>query len=109
MALSEDSIEKCIKPSMRRAFYENFSQWFCRRACEACHPHWVEAMLAGTPWNACPQCIAVSKADKREPGLFKTEFEGTGMCCISSKTYYCWGTDGSEKRAHKVDTLIKMS
>jgi len=30
--------------------------------------------------------------NKRKPGLFKLEYEGTGMTSICSKTCYCWGS-----------------
>jgi hypothetical protein len=37
----------------------------------------------------------VNKAyDKRKPGLFKTEWTGNWMTALSSKTYFCRGTEG---------------
>ena len=34
--------------------------------------------------------------DKRLPGLFKLEWEGEGMICLNSKTYYCFGESGDK-------------
>ena len=34
--------------------------------------------------------------DKREPGLFKEEYSGDGIIALSSKLYYCFGSNGDK-------------
>ena len=62
-----------------------------------------------------------SPYDKRTPGLFKLEYEGTGIVSLCSKTYYCWGDEdkfsckGLNKRLNSItkdrylDVLDSMS
>ena len=47
----------------------------------------------GKPWIAAECCASTLRHDMRTPGLFKVEFEGTGMVALNSKTYYCWSND----------------
>ena len=43
-------------------------------------------------WVPGECCVNQRKHDTRTPGLFKVEFEGTGMVALNSKTYHCWGS-----------------
>ena len=63
-----DDFEKLIKPELKDEFELDKHNWFPR---------------TDTKEN--------KDYDKRKPGLFKKEFEGEGMICLCSKTYYCWG------------------
>ena len=84
MALAGNDIKKLIKPKLREEFEKDKNNWFPR-----------------TDTNE-------HKAyDKRKPGLFKLEWSGTGMIALSSKTYYCWGSEdkisckGTQKNNNK--------
>ena len=44
--------------------------------------------MHGCQRSALPTNI---KHDTHTPGLFKVEFEGTGVVALNSKTYHCWG------------------
>ena len=44
----------------------------------------------------CEECKRANKDDQRTPGLFKTEYTGTGFVGLCSKTYYCKGHEGSK-------------
>ena len=46
-----------------------------------------------TPTEFGGQIIPFFQFDKRTPGKFKPEFEGTGMVCLNSKVIHAWGTD----------------
>lgn len=67
MALSDD-FQNLIKPELRNEFNKDKNNWFPR---------------SDTPENKA--------FDKRKPGLFKVEYQGTGMVALCSKTYYTWG------------------
>jgi hypothetical protein len=70
MALAGD-FENLIKPEMMQQFEIDKDNWFPRTDTEE------------------------NKAfDKRKPGLFKTEWTGNWMTALSSKTYFCRGTEG---------------
>ena len=78
MALSANDIKNLIKPERKDEFEKDEHNWFPRTAF-----------------------------DKRKPGLFKLEWSGTGMIALSSKTYYCWGSEdkisckGTQKNNNK--------
>ena len=67
MGLTDD-FDKLIKPEMRAEFELDKRNWFPR---------------TDTQEN--------KMFDKREPGLFKIEYDGLGMIVLCSKTYYCFG------------------
>ena len=68
IAITSDCIENLIKPEKKDLYEKEKVKWFPR---------------TDTKEN--------EKYDERTPGLFKTEFEGDGMVCLSSKLYYCLG------------------
>ena len=73
MAITSDKFEDLIKPGMKEDYMKVRYNWFPRNV---------------TKEN--------EKYDSRTMGLFKTEFMGNGMCCLSSKLYYCLGEDGKK-------------
>ena len=36
------------------------------------------------------QKISIEQYDKRTPGKYKSEFEGRGIICLTSKLFHCW-------------------
>jgi hypothetical protein len=91
MSLSGDDIKNLIKPEMREEFEKDKNNWFPRTDTNEHKAH-----------------------DKRKPGLFKLEWSGNGMVALSSKTYYCWGSEdkvsskGTQKDSNK-SSLSKES
>ena len=83
MAVSEPSLDDCIKQGYEGVFAANKSDWF-----------------------------ATTDHDKRMPGLFKKKWEGEAMVCLNSKTYYCfagelggkdkWASKGAQKRDNRL-------
>ena len=47
------------------------------------------------------QEITFKQWDQRTPGKFKVEYAGTGMACLNSKVYTCWG--GINKRGESYE------
>ena len=76
MALTDD-FEKLIKPELRDKFMKDRNNWFLR--------------------NDTKENFAF---DKRTPGLFKPEFEGTGIVALCPKMYYVKG-DNKDKYSCK--------
>ena len=95
MALSAP-LHLVVRPDMRRSFYENYGDWFPRPYCERHREDFVRTQMAvyegGDAWVPGECCANQRKHDTRTPGLFKVEFEGTGMVALNSKTYHCWGS-----------------
>ena len=65
MAITSENFEDLIKPELKEEFMKDRYNWFPRN---------------DTAEN--------EKYDNRTAGLFKTEFVGDGMCCLSSKVYW---------------------
>ena len=91
-----------VRPGMRRGFYKNYGDWFPRPYCERHREDFVKTQIAegGDAWVPGECCANQHKHDKGTPGLFKVEFEGTGMVALSLKTYPCWGS-AVEKTSNK--------
>jgi len=70
MSLSGGDINNLIKPGMRTEFETDKNNWFPRTDT---YEH--------------------KAYDKRKPGLFKKEWSGSGMIALTSKTYYCFGSE----------------
>ena len=93
IAISSDSFDEIIKPSMRVEYEQNKPDWFPRN-----------------------DTLEHARYDKRTPGLFKVEWEGDGIIALCSKTYYCFGaTDkfsckGVNKKQNDItkDTYLKV-
>ena len=68
IAISGESVESLVKPELRVEFDQDKCNWF--------------------PRTDTPEHKAY---DKRKPGLFKVEWERTGIVGLCSKTYYCFG------------------
>ena len=104
MALS-GSFHSLVKPHLRAEFFEEYGQWFPRPYCESHREEFVECKLAeysgGPQWKMMECCEKVFRHDRRTPGLFKVEFEGSGMVALNSKTYCCWKEDGQSKCSSK--------
>ena len=71
MAWSDPDWESLVKPELRRLYEAERDRWLPRRE------HYA--------------------FDKRTPGLFKVEWAGDAIVCLSSKTYYCYGGESQSK------------
>ena len=91
-AISGDTLEDVIKPSMRSRFYKEWDDWLPAVACDAHNDEFLSVRQNRQPWQPHACCLARSKYDKRTPGLFKQEWEGDGFVGLCSKTYYCFGS-----------------
>jgi hypothetical protein len=99
MALSAP-LHLIIRPHLRREYYETFGEWFPRPYCPTHRDAFVRTKLAeyegGASWSPGVCCQDVLRHDTRTPGLFKMEYEGTGMVALNSKTYCCWNDNDDE-------------
>lgn len=77
-AFARDTIDECVKPEKRVEWETVKWEWFTSEDRE-------------TMVELDDQEITKAQWDKRTPGKFKTEFAGTGMACLNSKVYICWG------------------
>ena len=74
IAFSAPSMEDVIRPAKRRDFFQNYAEWFPRRACDIHEADFVETRVAGRVWEQKACCVAASAYDRRKPGLFKVSF-----------------------------------
>ena len=80
---------KDVKPEKRQEFYEFWPKWFPAEACDDHHPDFVETKCRGDEWKPTKQCcIRRRQFEKRTPGKMKTEWSGSCLVSLSSKTYY---------------------
>ena len=58
----------------------------------------VDSFTADAVANVFPRtcCIKHKQHNKREPGLLNEEFRCTGMLCLCSKTYCCYGVTSNK-------------
>lgn len=71
LSISKPKLKDLVKPELRNEFDKICCEWF---------------VDPEKPYT------------KRKPGLFKTEFEGTAMCCLCSKTYIAINSITDEKK-----------
>ena len=74
LCLSKNSISELVKPHMIEDYNENKHKFF------------VDDTITES---------------KRSLGLFKLEYEGDGMCCLNSKSYYCWNSESNSDKGSK--------
>ena len=101
IALAESSLHDAIRPEMKESFYREYDQWFPSLACEAHRELFIHTAVnyslgAWYPMQQC--CDDRHMYEQRQPGLFKTEFVGTKMIALSSKTYHCMDDVSSKEK-----------
>ena len=100
MALSDTSLEKIVKPELKKEFFEKYHEWFPKPYCSEHREDFLECKVNGDGvWKSeCRACSDTLRKEKRTPGLFKVEFEGIGIIALNSKTYCCWNEDDSKTK-----------
>ena len=89
--ISDTSLEKVIKPEMRRSFYEAYRSWFPSPVCDKHLSLFIRQKCADETCDVtAPCCKQRLNFDKRTPGLFKLEYAGDGIVALCSKTYCCF-------------------
>ena len=78
IAFGRDTIDECVKPHLQEEWKQEKYKWFSSDD--------TECLLKFED-----KVITHKQYDKRTPGKFKLEYEGEGMFCLNSKTYYIWG------------------
>ena len=91
-ALSSSNLENVIKPEKKKELYENYHKWLPAQACPSHQEEFVSKKSQGLPFDPHhPCCAKQQNFDKRSPGLFKLEWEGSGFIGLCSKTYFVFG------------------
>jgi len=91
MAFSSETLADCVKPHMRREYFENLHHWLPLDDCDQHKAEYVETQCAGKPWSPQQCCIDQFKYDRRTPMLFKQEWASPAIVALSSKTYFGLG------------------
>ena len=102
LVLSTTTLEKAVRPHLRREFFKRYHKWFPAEACDKHRLDFVRVKSQGEPWEAQEQCCKDRKAfDRRTPGLFKLEYKGDGIVALCSKTYCAFGANAPTKTSAK--------
>ena len=97
-ALAHTSLDAAIRPHMREVYYAEYDQWFPTEACAKHKQEFIDVKTRGEEWVPEACCKQQKQHDLRTPGLFKVEWEGKGIIALCSKTYCCYGDDGSVEK-----------
>ena len=87
IAFARDTIDECVKPELKVEWETEKWEWFCSEN--------TTELVSFRDTQ-----ITLKQFDKRTPGKFKLEYNGEGMACLNSKTYFIWGEidkDGKPK------------
>ena len=87
IAFAKDTIDECVKPHLKEAWEQEKYKWF-------------SSDDAKCKFKFEDEIITFKQYDKRTPGKFKMEYEGEGMFCLNSKTYYIWGEKDEAGNSH---------
>ena len=95
MACSVHDLEDALIPERRREYFERVHHWLPTPVCDIHRASFVECKVAGVlPWRPRgPCCENRLLEDNRTPGLFKTEWQGSGLVALCSKTYFGQGDE----------------
>ena len=88
MAFSGETVADCVKPHMRREYFENLHRWLPLDFCYQHRDDYAETQCTGKPWSPQQCCIDQFKYDRRTPMLFKQEWAGSAIVALPSKTYF---------------------
>ena len=88
LALAGPSLEALIKPELKVAFYSEIEKWFPVPACDGHMAAFKHTKCSGRDWVYAGDCCRLAeKSQQRTPGLFKIEWRGDAMVCLSPKCY----------------------
>lgn len=90
------NLDDIVRRDQLPHFLEHRGLWFPRLCCDNHRRLFVERRLRGDSWEPESCCRKVAAFDRRTPGLFKVEYQGTGMVALNSKTYCCWSDSTGE-------------
>ena len=104
IALADKSLHDVIHPEKKEAFYMEYHRWFPSLSCEDHRELFIQTAtwLSAQAWFPLRECCMNRyRHDEREPSLFKTEFDGSGIVALCSKTYYCLSDHAKDKLSCK--------
>jgi hypothetical protein len=81
LALSKPNLLDLVRPELKVEFFRDI------------YPNWFVS----------------SKETKRTPGLLKTEYEGTAMCCLAAKTYIAINNPVGETKMSSKGLMKKLN
>ena len=97
LALSTDNLDDAVYPDMREQYFSERHLWLPSESCDDTHHRrtYIACKTNFYPWFPQPCCESRLAFDKRTPGLFKVEWEGTELTALNSK---CYIGGGGEKK-----------
>ena len=101
LALSKESLEKCVSKSKINMFLEEVRDWMPIMACSSHFNEYCISIQKSLPWNPSQCCKDAFKEESRTPGKWKLEASGDEMVCLNSKTYILQSKHTSNKISTK--------
>ena len=88
-ALSAKTLDEVVIPEKRELYFTERHLWLPSESCDNTHHRstYIQAKTHGLPWFPQPCCERRLVYDKRTPGLFKIEWEGSAMTALNPKCY----------------------
>ncbi len=87
LALSKQSLERCVSTCMMDNFLEEIREWMPIQACDEHFEEYCQSVKNIKQWQPHDCCIRKFKEESRTPGKWKLEASGDEMICLNSKTY----------------------
>ena len=88
VCFSSENPFKTVKKHLKNRLINEWCDWFPKCYCDKHKADFERCMLADLTWDfMCSNCKSANDFYSREPGLWKVEFSGTKMICLSSKMY----------------------
>ena len=94
-ALSTEKLDDAVRPELREQYFTERHLWLPSESCDIPHHRatYIQSKTLNYPWFPSPCCESRLRFDKRTPGLFKIEWEGSEMTALNSKCYIGIGTE----------------
>ena len=94
-ALSAKTLDEVVIPEKRELYFKERHLWLPSESCDNAHHRatYIQAKTHGLPWFPQPCCERRLMYDKRTPGLFKVEWEGSAMTALNPKCYVGVGVE----------------
>ena len=88
-ALSEEALDEAVYPHMRQQYFTERHKWLPSESCDIARHRetYIACRVNKLVWLPQPCCERRLVYDNRTPGLFKVEWKGAEMTCLSSKCY----------------------
>ena len=95
-SIRRESLDDCVPQELKRGYFTEKCKWMPTEVCDRHLEDFVETKVSGAVWTPPTCCRERYIFQKRVGGLFKVEFEGQKILCLTCKTYFCAGKQNKQ-------------